>query len=126
MKKFLPLALIALLAFSFMVGCDDDDDNGPVGTTFTFRITSITATPDSLEVGQVSALTCEIDYSGDEMLQYQWTAPYGDFLESVEGPSTRWRAPEDLPTYHRIKLAVTAGDTTVADSTILKVVPASE
>lgn len=90
---FLITHLLALAILGPAAGCSDDE---PLlhATNAVPIIEALTASPDTVSMGQVSNLACVATDGDSDLLSYVWSADIGTFLGTIHDRATiRWQAP---------------------------------
>jgi len=110
------------------------NDNGEPDDNHAPTIHSVTASPDELDSGDTSQLTCNASDQDGDQLSYDWSCTHGHF--NTDGvASVLWYSPEDLwqDINAKVEVNVTDGTVTVdqdvwihVNTKISRVAPASD
>jgi DNA-binding beta-propeller fold protein YncE len=116
--------IIGLFIFILIIsGCGNNAVVSVETTNHAPAIKSLVATPTSVVVGGVSALTCEATDQDGDPLSYIWSCSSGA-LSSASGMTVNWTTPSTAGTY-TVNVKVSDGKTDVNSSLNIIVVAAS-
>jgi len=85
------------------------------------QIISITATPNTLGMGESSTLSVQASDADDDALNYSWSCDNGTFTSGTTEASVTWRAPNQAGRVG-FTVAVSDGQESVSDTTSILVV----
>ena len=91
MKNLIKIPFLMILAAVLFAACSNED-NGTNPNTSAPKINSLSASPDSVQRGETSAITCDAVDPNGNALTYFWAATGGSINGS--GSSITWTAPD--------------------------------
>ncbi len=115
------IVLFVVSAFVFLA-CSKDES--PTTTQNQKpKILSISANPSTIQVNELTTVSCEVmDPDGDNITT-SWSANNGSFPDGISGISVKWKAPSDTGAY---AITVTANDGRDSQSESILVIVESE
>ena len=103
--------LILSISLALMIGCED---KGTEPTNSAPKIQSVSATPSTVRVNEITTLICNATDADGDNLTYTWSANGGAFPNGETHSTVIWKAPMTSGSYE-LEVNVEDGKNTVSD-----------